>query len=151
MIIAIFLLLFAGILCGFRYIVVPHVIKNHGEAINFNNIKFPQSPNFYYSPAKDTVFHVSVSTLEKRWDTMIAKQTRVTLLLSEKNGEQRVYVQLSNFWHFPDFIDVKFVALNSNQSSLSIYSRSQFGYSDLGVNKKRVKQWLLALKNELDV
>lgn len=143
------LFLFMGVLSGFRYIVVPHVVRNHHVAIDFNNIQFPKSPNFYYSSAKNSVFNVSISTLEKHWDVMISKQPRVTLLMSQKNGKRRVYVQLSTFWHFPDFIDVKFIALNSKQSSLEIYSRSYFGYSDLGVNKKRVEQWILALSNEI--
>jgi len=76
---------------------------------------------------------------------MIAKQPRVTELASKENGKQRMYVQLSAFWHFPDFIDVKFISLGSNRSSIAVYSRSRFGYSDFGVNKKRVKTWLLAL------
>jgi len=138
-----------GTLFGFRYIVVPHVIKNNRKTIDFNNIQFPKSPNFYYSSAKNSIVNISISTLEKHWDDMISKQPRVTLLLSKKNGRQRVYVQLSAFWHFPDFIDAKFIVINSKRSSLEIYSRSYFGYSDFGVNKKRIKQWILALKNEI--
>jgi uncharacterized protein (DUF1499 family) len=51
------------------------------------------------------------------------------------------YVQRTALMQFPDTIDVRFVALSSNTSTLAVYSRSQIGHSDLGVNLKRIKAW----------
>lgn len=146
----ILLFIFLTTLCVFRYTIVPYTIKNHTQSIDFNHIKFPTSPNFYYSPAKNGVFNVSMPILKAHWDSLIKEQPRVKELRSIKNGDQRTYVQLSNFWHFPDFIDVKFIPLSSHRSSLAIYSRSRFGYGDFGVNKRRVKHWLLLLKKSLE-
>ncbi|MCB1632914.1 MAG: DUF1499 domain-containing protein [Pseudomonadales bacterium] len=37
--------------------------------------------------------------------------------------------------------------LGEARSTLIIYSRSVYGYSDLGVNKARVNRWLAELQN----
>jgi uncharacterized protein (DUF1499 family) len=33
-------------------------------------------------------------------------------------------------------------------STIAIYSRSRFGYSDLGVNQRRVEEWMTALRTK---
>ncbi|MEM6487122.1 MAG: DUF1499 domain-containing protein [Pseudomonadota bacterium] len=47
------------------------------------------------------------------------------------------YVQTSALFGFPDYISVKRV-----EGGLAVWSRSRYGYSDLGVNKARVTEWL---------
>jgi uncharacterized protein (DUF1499 family) len=51
------------------------------------------------------------------------------------------YVQRSALMQFPDTVDVRFIALSDTTSTLAIYSRSQIGQSDLGVNLKRIRLW----------
>jgi uncharacterized protein (DUF1499 family) len=51
------------------------------------------------------------------------------------------YVQRSARMQFPDTIDVRFIALSDTTSTLAIYSRSQIGHSDFGVNLARIKAW----------
>ncbi|MGL4634717.1 MAG: DUF1499 domain-containing protein [Beijerinckiaceae bacterium] len=51
------------------------------------------------------------------------------------------YVQRSKLMQFPDTIDIRFIALSDNTSTLAIYSRSQIGHSDFGVNLARIRQW----------
>jgi uncharacterized protein (DUF1499 family) len=51
------------------------------------------------------------------------------------------YIQRSALMQFPDTIDVRFITLSETTSTLAIYSRSQIGHSDLGVNLKRIRQW----------
>lgn len=55
------------------------------------------------------------------------------------------YVQRSALLRFPDTITVQFLAATPGASSLAIYSRSRYGYSDLGVNKARIDAWLREL------
>ncbi|MDF1653828.1 MAG: DUF1499 domain-containing protein [Coxiellaceae bacterium] len=95
---------------------------------------------------KSPVFSISIEKLQNRWQQMIAQQPRVTLLKQDKTKHQAQYVQRSKWLRFPDLIDVKFAATNDNQSTLYAYSRSVYGHSDLGVNCKRMKNWLAALK-----
>ena len=51
------------------------------------------------------------------------------------------YIQRTARLQFPDTINVRFIALSSDTSTLAIYSRSQIGYRDMGVNLARIKAW----------
>jgi uncharacterized protein (DUF1499 family) len=55
------------------------------------------------------------------------------------------YIQRSERLGFPDTIVVRFIDRPEGQSTLAIYSRSQFGESDFGVNKARIERWLAKL------
>lgn len=143
----------------FRYYIVENVVKKQGELINFATFKKPNTPNFYiscptaYCPqiiSKGTTptYNLSVETLIQRWNIMIKKQPRIELITKSTEKRQHVYVQYSWFFHFPDFIYVQFIPLNQSQSSIAIYSQSYFGYSDLGVNKKRVDHLLRKLSKQ---
>ncbi len=59
------------------------------------------------------------------------------------------YVQRTALLGFPDTIVVRFVAVGAERSSIALYSRSKFGYSDLGANKARLERWLAALAREV--
>jgi len=150
------------LLCGFRWGISPNTVKNNQRMVDFKNIRLPTTPNFYimcpasYCPKSahavvSPEFNVSVAALQVRWNNMIKKQARTTLLTSEDTNLQRLYVQLTALWHFPDFIDVRFISLDENRATLAIYSHSYFGHSDFGVNKKRVVQWIEELRPEVDV
>jgi uncharacterized protein (DUF1499 family) len=51
------------------------------------------------------------------------------------------YVQRSKIMGFPDTINVKVVPMANGGSAVLIYSRSQIGKGDTGVNLARVKRW----------
>jgi len=51
------------------------------------------------------------------------------------------FVQRSKLLGFPDTISVKVVPTADGGSAVLIYSRSQLGESDMGVNLARVKRW----------
>ncbi|MEM6678041.1 MAG: DUF1499 domain-containing protein [Pseudomonadota bacterium] len=50
------------------------------------------------------------------------------------------YVQRSALIGFPDYVSV--VRIDSTPPSIAIWSRSRYGYSDMGVNKARIDAWL---------
>jgi uncharacterized protein (DUF1499 family) len=52
------------------------------------------------------------------------------------------YLARSRVFRFPDTIDVLVIERAANQATLAIYSRSQIGRSDLGVNRARIERWL---------
>jgi uncharacterized protein (DUF1499 family) len=52
------------------------------------------------------------------------------------------FVQRSNLMGFPDTINVKVAATSTGGSTVLIYSRSQLGVSDMGVNRARVERWI---------
>lgn len=51
------------------------------------------------------------------------------------------FVQRSRIMGFPDTINVKVVPTADGGSAVLIYSRSQLGKGDMGVNLARVKRW----------
>ena len=52
------------------------------------------------------------------------------------------YLARSRVLRFPDTIDVLAIERSENRATLAIYSRSQVGRGDLGVNRARVERWL---------
>jgi uncharacterized protein (DUF1499 family) len=59
------------------------------------------------------------------------------------------YVARSAVFNFPDLIMVQVRTEGPDSSSLIVYSRSVYGRSDLGVNRKRIETWLTALQTKL--
>jgi uncharacterized protein (DUF1499 family) len=62
---------------------------------------------------------------------------------------QAHYVARSAAFNFPDLIMVQVEKDGADRSSLIVYSRSVYGQSDLGVNRRRVETWLAALQTKL--
>ncbi|WP_093915030.1 DUF1499 domain-containing protein [Sulfitobacter marinus] len=52
---------------------------------------------------------------------------------------QRIYVTRSLLWGFPDYTTA---ALSDDQTRATFYSRLRFGKSDMGVNRKRLREIL---------
>ena len=123
--------------------------------IDFKSITLPKTPNYFLacptnycnvsSQLTSPVFYMPVNELAKAWQQFIHQQPRVQLLKSNESNFQFTYQQRTPYLRFPDFINVQLIAINENQSSIALLSQSKYGYSDLGVNEKRVKQWLNAL------
>jgi uncharacterized protein (DUF1499 family) len=51
----------------------------------------------------------------------------------------------SSVLNFPDLVTVEAMAAGQDASTLLLYSRSVYGYSDMGVNRARLVTWLAAL------
>lgn len=56
------------------------------------------------------------------------------------------YVQRSRLLGFPDTINVKVVPLPDGGTAVLLYSRSQIGRSDMGVNGARLERWIALIK-----
>ena len=57
-------------------------------------------------------------------------------------------MQRSRLFRFPDYITAEAMETDGG-SALAIYSRAVIGYSDIGVNRKRIMAWLDALSAQL--
>jgi len=86
-----------------------------------------------------------LATLKQLWQTIAIKEPRMKLLKAESEHAQ--YVQYSAVFHFPDLIDIEFIFLDEQYSTINVFSRSVYGYYDFGVNRRRVRRWLDALSN----
>jgi uncharacterized protein (DUF1499 family) len=77
----------------------------------------------------------------------VALEAPRTELVREGDAQIEL-VQRSALFKFPDFITVEAVAVDGG-AALCVFSRSKVGYSDLGVNAKRVTGWLATLQSRL--
>jgi len=129
------------------------------EVLDFSAIERSGKPNDYLvcpagvcSSAADEispVFGVSVSRLREEWFSLVSRQPR-TERISPLIDSQYDYVQRSRWFGFPDTITVRFYPHGPKHSTLAIYSRSHFGYWDMGVNRRRIQQWLAELVRRLE-
>ena len=62
---------------------------------------------------------------------------------------QADYVVRSLVFNFPDLVVVQVDRSGADSSFLIIYSRSVYGRSDFGVNRRRVDTWLAVLKAKI--
>jgi uncharacterized protein (DUF1499 family) len=124
-------------------------------AVDFSTLQLSEKPNQYLvCPAGECggqahmaspVFEVPVAALKDAWSHMLANQPRIEVLGEDSATNQIVVVQRSKLMHFPDTVTVAFVPLGEKRSTLYVYSRSTYGYSDLGVNAERIQAWLATL------
>jgi uncharacterized protein (DUF1499 family) len=127
--------------------------------IEFEMLQRSASPNQYLvcppdrCPAKpdatSAVYDVPRAVLRKAWLQLMAAQPRVVQIGISADASQYDFIQRSQWIRFPDVITVKFIDLATNRSTLAIYSRSHYGYSDLGVNRERIESWLQDLDQYL--
>lgn len=131
-----------------------------GESVDFATVKLKDSPNQYLVCPKDlcngqqhrvsAVYAMPAEELASVWFEIVEVKLRVQQM-SVDNGDlnQVDYVQRTELMQYPDWITVRFIDLEARKSTLAIYSRSVYGYSDRGVNKARIDAWLDELESLL--
>ena len=97
------------------------------------------------------VFAVSGPELEATFTRVLASEPHVERVSSGETDFEARYIQRSRIMRFPDTVSVRFVDLGDGRSTLAIYSRSQLGESDLGVNLTRIERLLGKLAKEAPV
>jgi uncharacterized protein (DUF1499 family) len=80
---------------------------------------------------------------------MAAAQPRTYAAALYPRQLQAHFIARSTWFNFPDLITAQVHAYGPTTSSLTLYSRSVYGYSDLGVNQRRLTAWLAALPTEI--
>lgn len=80
---------------------------------------------------------------------LISTEPRTRFVAKDPALRQLVFIQRSRIFRFPDTIWIQGVDRGSDMS-LIIYSRSNYGYWDFGVNKRRVRRWLTILKERIE-
>ncbi|CAJ1412119.1 unnamed protein product [Effrenium voratum] len=122
--------------------------------MDFETFKLTRKPNqFLIAPdgycqnakphAAPKTYPVDAQKLEDAFADVALAEPRVTR--KQADDGQREFVQRSALMRFPDTITFEAIDLGGGKSTLAIYSRSKVGHSDLGVNKKRIEDWLAKL------
>ena len=153
---AIYLVLAIIAIIGALYVRVATVSHDPAEwHVDPYTITRPVSPNTYYVATQSMVsatadkeapiYAVPAEVMAKAFDDFVVTQPNVLRLAGSATEGWITYVQRTPKIRMPDYISVKFIDFEDGGSTLAIYSRSRFGYGDMGVNKARVDLWLQSL------
>lgn len=120
--------------------------------VDFATLVRPSSPNTYLVCPKDRcaapadedgpIYAVSAAQLFERARAILAAEPRTELVQDQPDALRLVLVQRSAFFRFPDTITLQAFPLPDGNSTLAVYSQSNYGYGDFGVNKDRVRAWI---------
>ncbi len=119
----------------------------------------PASPNTTlagpagFNPAPDIVtpsFPVPSTRLYAAINAVASEQPRTYPAANYDERLQAHYVVRSAVLNFPDLVTVSVSGPNGGPSTLVVYSRSVYGHSDFGANRKRVEAWLAALNATIE-
>jgi uncharacterized protein (DUF1499 family) len=124
------------------------------EPLDFQQLVLPSSPNAAFAAPPGFPVQAQLDTPlfpvppEQLFETMKALAVtfpRTWLLADWPDLKQAQWVERSAMLGFPDIIVAQAVPRESG-SGLLLYSRSRYGWSDFGVNRKRVEKWIAGLE-----
>lgn len=137
---------------GAKGLPVPHLL-------DMSHIERPNSPNSALAapagtqPLPDIVtptYDVPASQLYAAVVITAAAQERTFLAAEYPEQRQVHFVARSAVLNFPDLVAAQVGDTAPGHSTLVLYSRSVYGYSDFGVNRQRVIAWLAALQSNIN-
>ena len=147
-------LILLGYLVSFLIATAPHDPEVwHRDPLTVETSETPNS--FRLAPVGSTneridaiapIYSEDPFVLAEAFDEF-ALQQRATLRIAGLPPElMMTYVQRTERLKFPDYISVKFIDMGDGTTSVAIYSRSRYGYADLGTNQARVERWIKTLE-----
>lgn len=135
--------------------------SGHGAAglpvpppMDFAHLTRPSTPNTAlaapagFSPVPDIVtrrYDIAPAVLYAAVRQVALAQPRTYLQVAYDDRLEAHFVVRSRIMNFPDLIAVHI----ASDGTLVLWSRSVYGQSDLGVNRRRLTTWLAALDAEL--
>lgn len=133
-----------------------------GALSDIEALKPPSSPNWHFAGLKGLredirgttvpTYGLDAQALRDSFRTIVLGKPRTLCLYSANSTDEAdVYEQRTMLFGFKDIIQVWNLQVNENpvSSSLVIFSRSVTGHYDLGVNRRRVRNWLSELNRAL--
>jgi uncharacterized protein (DUF1499 family) len=127
--------------------------------IDMTHVVRPTSPNTALAapaenrPAPDLVTPVFPLSAAQLYALVVAvaKQQPRTFVAAEYPAQQQMhFVARSAALNFPDLITAQVAEAGPRGSTLVLYSRSVYGYSDIGANRRRLSTWLAALESKIN-
>lgn len=101
----------------------------------------PNAGKYKLSPT----FELPVNVLKGKLLALVEAEPHMVQVAADDENLQYRYVQYTPLMRYPDTIRIQLIELGDGKSSFAIFSESQIGKSDLGVNFKRVNNWLKQL------
>jgi len=90
--------------------------------------------------AEPPVFPVPAARLRSLVSEVALAEPGTSLL--DRGPEQDRYLVRTRLMRFPDTVVIQVMERGEMRSTLALYSRSQVGSSDFGVNKRRLARWV---------
>ena len=120
--------------------------------VEFATLVRPSSPNTYLVCPRDRcaaapdedgpIYAVPAAQLFERVRTLLSAEPRTEVVQQQPELLRLVLVQRSAFFRFPDTITLQVFPLPDGGATFAMYSQSNYGYGDFGVNKDRVRAWI---------
>ena len=143
-------ILIAGLLLGSNATAEQPVMP---DFLDFDTLQRPSSPNLWLvapadaDPALDAdaqapELPMSAPDLAAAWIAVVESQPRTRVLGVADDGLRVEAEQRSALFGFVDRVSFRAVPVDADRSSFFAYSRSQLGYWDLGVNHRRLDDWI---------
>jgi uncharacterized protein (DUF1499 family) len=129
------------------------------QLIDMQRIERPGSPNTAlagpagFAPAPDVVtptYRMPALRLYQAVRAVAAAQPHTFLAVDYAAERQIHWVVRSAVFNFPDLVTAQISDAGPGSSTLVLYSRSVYGHSDFGVNRRRLDTWLAAVQTEIN-
>ncbi|HUN47002.1 MAG TPA: DUF1499 domain-containing protein [Stellaceae bacterium] len=129
-----------------------------GEQVDFARLALGARDNVYLlcppepaycgarPDATSPIFPVDAMALRDRLLQMVEAEPRVRLVAEDGGHRHLVFIARSALMRFPDIVTVEIVPAGPGHATLAVLSRSRYGRSDFGVNRRRVESWIETLK-----
>ena len=120
----------------------------------FNSLKRSASPNNWLAAPADfkvrpdevaPVFRASVPALHRTFKAIALRSDGVEVAEESANGIH--IIATTRLLRFKDDIRALFIPVTPYLSTLALYSASRVGYWDTGTNRRRVRTWIVHLRN----
>lgn len=76
------------------------------------------------------------------WEEVVTVSPRTRVLRVDETSLTIHAEQRSRLMRFVDTIVVRVIPMDDGRSTFAAYSRSEVGYSDMGVNRARIEDWI---------
>ena len=127
--------------------------------MNMSQIQRPASPNTALAAPAGTLPAPDIVTPE--YPVPATRLYALTIAVAEGQGLtwlaadypaalQVHFVARSAVFNFPDLVAAQISPSGPGHSTLTLYSRSVYGYGDFGANRARLSAWLAALDRTLN-
>ncbi len=134
-------LAFAGTAIGMRLAPTPTEVWH----LDPRTVTPPETPNFVLLRGEEApTRNASVADLAAAVDA-IARDDGARLIGGSLADGHMTYVDRTPLLGFPDAISVRIRETEDGSAAIDIFSRSCFGYSDMGVNAERIERWMSRL------
>lgn len=119
--------------------------------VDFKTLKRRRSPNDALACPRDFCPEHRVDFEPPVWEIPAARLRGLIAeaaaaepgtVLVDRGEEQDRFVVRTPLMRFPDTVVAQAIPCGDSRSTLALYSRSQIGRSDLGVNKRRLERWV---------